>query len=70
MSWRLNPAATQERLDAAGPIARLRGQAAEEQLARGRRFIQERPRPNSLYDVAPWPHALEQECVVSIVRGR
>eukprot|EP00969_Alexandrium_andersonii_P061500 2710979-Alexandrium_andersonii.AAC.1 len=50
MSWRLNPAAMQEQLDVAGPIARLCGQVAEEQLARGRRFIQEQPHPSSLYD--------------------
>eukprot|EP00969_Alexandrium_andersonii_P233387 10303744-Alexandrium_andersonii.AAC.1 len=50
----------------AGPIARLCGQIAQEQLARGRRFIQEQPRPSMLYEMEPWPQVLRHECVMSI----
>eukprot|EP00969_Alexandrium_andersonii_P018973 828780-Alexandrium_andersonii.AAC.1 len=60
----------QEQLNAAGPVARLRGQVAEEQLARGRRVIQEQPHPSSLYDVAPWPRVLQHERVMRIVYDR
>eukprot|EP00969_Alexandrium_andersonii_P078199 3448412-Alexandrium_andersonii.AAC.1 len=42
-----NPESTDRQMRNAGPIARLRGQIAEEQLARGRRFVQEQPRPST-----------------------
>eukprot|EP00969_Alexandrium_andersonii_P323812 14307640-Alexandrium_andersonii.AAC.1 len=70
MNWRSNLEAVEQRMRNAGPIARLCGQIAQEQLARGRHFVQEQPRPSTLYEMEPWPRALKHECVVSITYDR
>eukprot|EP00969_Alexandrium_andersonii_P159147 7030811-Alexandrium_andersonii.AAC.1 len=54
----------------AGPIAGLCGQIAQEQLARGRRFVQGQPRPSMLCEMEPWPRVLKHECVKSITYDR
>eukprot|EP00969_Alexandrium_andersonii_P304674 13467402-Alexandrium_andersonii.AAC.1 len=60
----------ERQMQTAGPIARLCGHIAEEQLSRGRHFIQEQPRPSSLYEMEPWPRVLRHECVMSITYDR
>eukprot|EP00969_Alexandrium_andersonii_P154410 6825589-Alexandrium_andersonii.AAC.1 len=47
LSWHRNPGSTERQLRNAGPVARLRGQIAQEQLARGRDFAQEQPHPST-----------------------
>eukprot|EP00969_Alexandrium_andersonii_P090008 3974176-Alexandrium_andersonii.AAC.1 len=60
----------ERQLRAAGPTARLCGQIAQEQLARGRCFVQQQPRPGTFYEMEPWSQVLKHERVVSITYDR
>eukprot|EP00969_Alexandrium_andersonii_P070442 3108707-Alexandrium_andersonii.AAC.1 len=59
LNWHCNPEAMERQMRNAGPIARLSGQIAQEQLARSRHCVQEQPRPSALYETEPWPQALK-----------
>ena len=70
LNWAINPAAMEEQLRTARPIARLCGHIATCQLQKGRRFIQEQPHPSSLYQEPPWPSVLKDDRVVQMVYDR
>eukprot|EP00969_Alexandrium_andersonii_P276645 12228028-Alexandrium_andersonii.AAC.1 len=58
LNWHCNPESMERQMRSAGPFACLCGQIAQEQLAHGRCFVLEQPRPSKLYEMVPWPQAL------------